>query len=208
MLYLSLSVIIIEKCKLYYNLARSYRISMDKLFHLLTISLLLQSCISESNRQRADTLQVIERDTELINYQAPFYTHRLPTDYHPRISKLYDSSLIESYYPFTIIKDSTYMIAAEIEKDERLDSYRIIFERHGFFGNGYNWGNYITHMLSIEDSGILSHVELDPEAGGFYAFADSEKNQRKFAVLASRFFRDTTIFESHLSTIDSSIIDN
>ena len=52
------------------------------------------------------------------------------------------------------------------------------------------------------------HYYIDPEAGGFYVFADSEKSQREFAFLLSSILKDIPILEFYLKTADKSNIDD
>ena len=141
------------------------------------------------------------------NRQAPYYTQQLPED-SPRFSKNYDSSKVEQHYPFLLYKDGTYMVAAEIESRELLDKYGRIFEKYGFSGNGYSWEGVIKQLLEKESPGFVSHLMFDPEAGGFYVFADSEKSQRYFAEVASKTFGDVKKLEEFLKGADKGKVDD
>jgi hypothetical protein len=166
----------------------------------LIVCCLTQSCnLQNDNKSKADT--------EQVNKQAPFYSKQLPAG-SPRTSKQYDSTKIESYYPFIIYKDGSYMIAAEIEYGESFNKYRPVFEKYGYSGNGYSWEGHIKQMLQKENPSLLQHLQFDPEAGGFYVFADNEKNQRLFADFVSKIFKDIPKLEGYLKSADKSEVDD
>jgi len=175
---------------------------MQKAFGLLIaiICSLVLSCNSQSGSKT-------KKDDEKINNQAPFYSKQLPQG-SPRISKVYDSTKIEHYDPFIIYRDDSYMIAAEIESKELFDKYNPIFEKYQLSGNGYSWEGLIKQILEKENPALLNHLQFDPEAGGFYVFADSEKTQHHFAELASKVFSDMSKLEKYLKTIDRERIDD
>ena len=161
----------------------------------------MQSCNPPKNNNE------IEEKTEGINLQAPFYSHQLPPG-HPRVTKLYDSTKIENYYPFIVYNDSNYMVAAEIESPELFIKYSTIFSRNSYSGTGYSWEGLIRQMLEKEMPEMLKHIQFDPETGGFYIFADNEVNQKIFAVYVSKIFKDTTLLESYIKNADRSRIDD
>jgi hypothetical protein len=170
---------------------------MHKIFIGLTfiVCFLTQSCNSQTD------------DGEKVNKQAPFYSKQLPTE-NPRITKKYDSTKIESYYPFVIYKDSSYMVAAEIESKDLFMKYNPIFVKYQYSGNGYTWEGHIKQMLQKDNPTLLKHLQFDPEAGGFYAFADSEKSQRQFAEFVSKIFKDISKLEQYLKTANRDKIDD
>jgi hypothetical protein len=127
---------------------------------------------------------------------------------NPRFSKKYDSSKVEHYYPFVIYKDGSYMIAAEIEHPDLFHKYQPIFEKYGYAGGGYNWAGLITQILQKEQPALLNHVTFDPEAGGFYVFADNEKNQKLFAEAVSAIFSDINVLKGYLKTANKNAIEN
>lgn len=49
---------------------------------------------------------------------------------------------------------------------------------------------------------------FDPEAGGFYAYADSKSNQIRFVELLEPIFSDTAKLEKYVSVADDSRIDD
>ncbi len=161
---------------------------------------LTQSCNSQTGDKSKE-------DNEQVNKQAPFYSKQLPTG-SPRISKKYDTTKIENYNPFIIYKDGSYMIAAEIESKELFEKYNPIFEKYEYSGNGYSWEGHIRQMLAKENPALLKHLQFDPEAGGFYVFADSEKTQRQFADIVSKIFKDIPTLEQYLKTADREKIDD
>jgi hypothetical protein len=166
----------------------------------MIICCLTQSCNSKTG-------DISKGDSEQVNKQAPFYSKQLPTG-SPRISKQYDSAKIENYDPFLIYKDGSYMIAAEIESKELFEKYNPIFEKYEYSGNGYSWEGHIKQMLEKENPSLLKHLQFDPEAGGFYVFADSEKTQRRFADIVSKIFKDIPKLEQYLKTADREKIDD
>lgn len=169
---------------------------------LITIGLstFLQACIIQETDPS-------NNDKIIINKQSPFYTNELP-DGNPRMSKDYDSTKIENYYPFIIYNDGSYMIAAEIESKELFDKYTPVFEKYNYSGNGYCWEGHIIQILQEIKPSLLNRVMFDPEAGGFYAFADSEQSQREFAQILSNVFNDIPKLESYLNKADRSKIDD
>lgn len=166
----------------------------------LIVCCLAQSCNSKTGDRS-------KSGGDQVNKQDSIYSKQLPMA-SPRISKEYDSTKIESYYPFIIYKDGTYMIAAEIESEALFNKYNPIFEKHQYSGNGYSWEGHIKQILQKEDPTLLKHLQFDPEAGGFYVFADSEKTQRQFADIVSRIFKDIPKLEQYLKTADREKIDD
>ena len=175
---------------------------MQKLF--LGLSLIV-CCLAQScNPPSGDKSN---GDSGQVNKQAPYYTHQMQAD-HPRISKQYDSTKVEDHYPFILYKDGSYMVAAEIESGDLYDKYNPIFEKYKYSGNGYCWEGHIKQMLQKENPSLLQHLDFDPEAGGFYVFADNEKSQREFANLVSKIFSDTNKLKSYLKSADRTKIDD
>ncbi len=145
---------------------------------------------------------------EKINKEAPFYTRHLPPN-SPRIFKQYDPSKIESYYPFNIYKDDSYMVFLEIGRDPKvLDTYDPIFEDLDYNGSGNDWAALVSIVLKKEDPALISKVQFDPEGGGFYLFADSEKTQRQVAKYISNAFGDVKRFEAFLKAADKQQVEN
>lgn len=114
----------------------------------------------------------------------------------------------ENYYPFRLSQDSHHSIIADIESPDLFDKYNPIFEKHHYSGNGYSWEGHITQILEKENPDLLQHISFDPEAGGFYAYADNEENQKRIALLLSKVFQDMKVLESYLQSADKSRIDD
>lgn len=165
---------------------------------ILLICCLMQACQTGKNKPTR------EQDTAM---QTPSSSNTIAAQ-SPRISKVYDSSKVENFYPFILYKDGTYMVAAEIESEPLFTQYNPIFEKYKYSGNGYSWEGHIKQILKKENPGLLSHIQFDPEAGGFYIFADSETTQREFAKLMSSIFSNIPKLEEYLKTADRSKIDD
>lgn len=127
---------------------------------------------------------------------------------HPRMTKIYDSTKIEYLHPFIIYHDGSFMVASEIESRALFAEYQPIFDQYGLSGNGYCWEGIITQILLQQKPTLLNHIDFDPEAGGFYAYADSPQSQREFATFLSDIFKDHAQLHKYLKTIDKSLIFN
>lgn len=113
------------------------------------------------------------------------------------------------YFPFNIgDHDGQFSISAALEGPELYPKYVDLFEKHEYSGNGYSWEGHITQMLEKLDPILLEHITFDPEAGGFFAYADTKANQLKFVELLSPVFADTARLEEYLKTADRSRIDD
>ncbi len=75
---------------------------------LLILVALVGQLSCDSHKERSLGKQVGD---EVINMKAPFYTQQLP-DGSPRISKNYDSSKEELFFPFILYNDGSYMVSA------------------------------------------------------------------------------------------------
>lgn len=116
---------------------------------------------------------------------------------------------MNQYYPFELNEfDGQYHISAPIESGDLYPKYYDFFQKHGYEGNGYCWEGHITQILEKLDKELLSHIEFDPEAGGFYAYADSKENQVRFAKLLSPIFSDLPKLEEWVLKADRSRIDD
>ncbi len=114
-----------------------------------------------------------------------------------------------SPYPFEITEeDGHYTISAQIESAELFKAYNPVFTRNGYSGNGYCWEGHITQILEKLNKGLLSHIEFDPEAGAFYAYADSKTTQQKFVDVLSPIFADLKKLEQYIKAADRSRIDD
>jgi hypothetical protein len=112
-------------------------------------------------------------------------------------------------YPFeTSDSDGQYSIIARIESSELFNKYNPLFERNGYSGNGYCWEGHISQILEKVDKALLSHIDFDPEAGAFYAYADSESTQQKFVKILTPIFTDLKKLEEYIKSADRSRIDD
>jgi len=112
-----------------------------------------------------------------------------------------------TYYPFVINDIRHFRIEAQVE-GELYPKYVNFFEKHNYSGNGYCWEGHITQILNKIDPELLTHITFDPEAGAFYAFADTKKNQLRFVELLSPIFSDLDKLEDYVKKADRSKIDD
>jgi len=176
-------------------MAVNYKLNLNYLTILILV--VVTSC----NSQKSNKLDT-KTDTESINMKAPFYTKQLPVE-SPRISKDYDSSKVESFFPFILYKDGSYMVSVETDEMKVYNTYAPIFQKYNYDGSGYNWAALIKLILRNENPDLEMHLQFDPEGGGFYSFADSEKSQRLFANFISKIFNDTLKIDNYLKKSDN-----
>lgn len=100
------------------------------------------------------------------------------------------------------------MVSVEIDETKVDSLYRPIFEKYGYDGTGINWSNLIKLILRNENPALEKHLQFDPEGGGFYLFADSEKSQRLFAGFMSKIFNDTMKIDGYLKNADKKVIED
>jgi hypothetical protein len=118
-------------------------------------------------------------------------------------------NMSNSSYPFEITdRDGQYSIVAQIETAELFAMYNPIFERNGYSGNGYCWEGHIKQILEKVDKALLNHIEFDPEAGAFFAYADSKSAQQKFIDILSPIFSDLKKLEEYVKSAKRSRIDD
>ena len=114
-----------------------------------------------------------------------------------------------NYYPFKISDtNGYYLIKAEVESPDLYPKYAEFFEKFGYSGNGECWAGHISQILEKLDPTLLGHIEFDPEAGAFFANADTKENQIKFVELLSPIFADMTKLEEYVKKADRSRIDD
>jgi hypothetical protein len=169
----------------------------------LAVLILMFSCNTSDSTDKPIT----SRQTLLVNKSAPFYTHEIP-DGHPRVSKLYDTAKIERFGPFIVYKDGSYMISAEVEMDSALIPYITFFQKYNAGGSGDNWAGLLKIALGAENPSLLKRLDLDPETGGFYAFADGEESQRQFAEFGLNLFADSLRMIKYITGPDKDKIIN
>jgi hypothetical protein len=116
---------------------------------------------------------------------------------------------VNKYYPFELQEiGGKYQIVANIESEDLYPKYYDFFQKHGYEGNGYCWEGHITQILEKLDKKLLSHIEFDPEAGAFFANADSKESQLKFVETLSPLFSDIKKLEEWVKKADRSRIDD
>jgi hypothetical protein len=116
---------------------------------------------------------------------------------------------IDNPYPFEVTEsEGQYTILAALESDELFNKYYPFFEKHGYEGNGYCWEGHITQILEKLDEELLNHIDFDPEAGAFYAYADSKAAQIRFINLLSPIFSDLKKLEGYVKSADRDRIDD
>lgn len=98
----------------------------------------------------------------------------------------------------------TYNIGIEIHDE----TSRCLFEKYGLTGNGYSWEGVIIQILEKEHPSLLNHIHFDPEAGAFFAFADSYKRQVEFAYIIHKVFTNALKLEQYLMNMNRSRIDD
>ena len=115
----------------------------------------------------------------------------------------------DKYFPFKLSEmDGKYSISVEIEGGKLYDKYYKVFKKYGYEGNGPCWEGHIKQILEKKDKNLLSHIEFDSEAGGFFAYADSKETQEKFVEIVSPIFSNLNILSDWVRTADRSQIDD
>lgn len=112
-------------------------------------------------------------------------------------------------YPFTTsAEDGEYLIQAGIEDADLHPKYTDFFEEHGYTGNGDTWTGHVIQILEKEDPDLLDELDFDPEAGGFFAYADSKEAQARFVEILSPIFSDLDKLKGYVSAADRDRIDD
>ena len=120
-----------------------------------------------------------------------------------------NDSNIKSYFPFKISDENgQFAIIVETESAELYPKYANFFEKYGYSGNGYCWEGHITQILEKLNPELLPHIEFDPEAGAFFAYADTKENQIKIVGVLSPIFADFAILRKFVKKADRSRIDD
>jgi len=114
-----------------------------------------------------------------------------------------------NYFPFKISDNNgRFTIVVETESTELYPKYADFFEKYEYSGNGYCWEGHITQILEKLNPELLKHIDFDPEAGAFFAYADTKENQIKIVELLSPIFADFTKLKEHVKKADRSRIDD
>lgn len=116
---------------------------------------------------------------------------------------------VNKYSPFELQDfDGQHNIVANIESGDLYPKYYDFFQKHGYEGNGYCWEGHIIQILEKLDKSLLTHINFDPEAGTFFAIANSKETQIKFVELLSPIFSDMKKLEEWVKKADRSRIDD
>lgn len=116
---------------------------------------------------------------------------------------------MENTYPFRIAQDDgQFSIIADLESEDLLNKYYSFFEKHGYEGNGYCWEGHIIQILEKKDKELINQIEFDPEAGAFYAYADSMESQVKLINIISPIFTDLKQLEKYVLSADRDRIED
>lgn len=112
-------------------------------------------------------------------------------------------------YPFEVIDDhGQFTIMAALESNDLYSKYYPLFEKYGYVGNGPCWEGHITQILEKKDQELLNHLNFDPEAGGFYVYADSKAAQARFINILSPIFADLKQLEEYVKSADRDRVDD
>lgn len=111
-------------------------------------------------------------------------------------------------HPFQTGSGDHFTISVAIESGKILEKYGALFEKHGYEPNGYCWEGHIIQILEQEEVDLLDHLDFDPEAGEFYAYADSEKTQLRFIEILSPIFQNLKALENYTEAADRDRIDD
>jgi hypothetical protein len=113
------------------------------------------------------------------------------------------------YYPFEIDAiNGRYSIMAFLESNKLYPRYYNLFKNYGYEGNGPCWEGHIRLILEKSDKDLLAHITFDPEAGSFFAYADSRESQMRFVEILAPIFADTKRLEGYVKVADHSRIDD
>jgi hypothetical protein len=112
-------------------------------------------------------------------------------------------------YPFSFEeKGGTFIVTADVQGEELYIKYHDLFAKYGYTGNGYSWAGLIALILEDKAPDLLKQIELDPEAGAFYANMRSDADRKRFIQLISPLFADFKVLEGYLKSADRSKIDD
>lgn len=172
---------------------------MLKLTAVIYLILHLTGCGQENNRF----------DNKQEPADAQYHTTNIIVSVSSDTTKPVKQTIVNKYYPFELQEfNGQYQIVANIEREDLYPKYYDFYQKHGYEGNGYCWEGHITQILEKLDKKLLNHIDFDPEAGAFFANADSKENQLKFVELLSPIFSDMKKLEEWVKKADRSRIDD
>ena len=112
-------------------------------------------------------------------------------------------------YPFKLGQnDGEYSIQADLMDEDIYEVYYTFFQKHKYEGNGYCWEGHIVQILEKTDPELLDQLEFDPEAGAFFAYAESGEAQRKFVEILSPIFSNFELLADYVQAANRSRIDD
>jgi hypothetical protein len=125
------------------------------------------------------------------------------------VTTIKNTNKMTNYFPFKISDNNgQFVIIVETESPELYPKYADFFEKYEYSGNGYCWEGHITQILEKLNPELLHHIDFDPEAGAFFAYADTKENQIKIVELLSPIFADFAKLEEYVKKADRSRIDD
>ena len=170
------------------------------------IIFVMSHCCSESSFARVTLLNEVTKE-DSFNFNQTFQT-----EFETQVDSAKESKTkakkINSF-PFNVSSNGgQFLITVDTEGSELYPKYFQFFNKYGYSGNGYCWEGLIKQILEKLNPELLKHIDFDPEAGAFFASADSKENQTKFIELLSPIFADFNKLEKYVSKADRSRIDD
>ena len=111
-------------------------------------------------------------------------------------------------FPFEFESDNNFTIIVHVECDKILKKYGALFRKYGYEPNGYCWEGHIIQILERNNKDLISDLRFDPEAGGFYAYANSKECQTRFSEIILPIFQDLKVLESYIKSADRDRIED
>jgi hypothetical protein len=115
---------------------------------------------------------------------------------------------MKDYFPFEIMDDEQHSIVVGLGAKGLYPKYSDFFTKYGYEPNGDCWAGHIIQILEKEDAELISHIDFDPEAGAFFAHADSKENQLRFVNVLAPIFADINKLEAYVKVADRTRIDD
>jgi len=172
---------------------------MLKLTSIIYLAICLTGC-RQVNSHYSETKNLADKQRLITETNNSF---------QPDTTKPIKQKQVNKYYPFELQDfDGQHNIVANIESGDLYPKYYDFFQKHGYEGNGYCWEGHITQILEKLDKSLLTQVDFDPEAGTFFAIANSKESQIKFVELLSPIFSDMKKLEEWVKKADRSRIDD
>lgn len=87
------------------------------------------------------------------------------------------------------------------------DNYFELFEKHGYYGNGYCWLGHIRQILEKENPALLKKSVLDGESDYFFATFKNVETFNAAMKILDPIFQDYDILEKYIIAADRDRID-